>query len=84
MKSKFDMIYESNFTRFQGGGFLSGDVIKLKEGWESDDWTSKAPQQLVDQIKQATLNRDYFTMWKKAREIVGTRRGKRSNIQSRR
>lgn len=52
MKSKFDMIYESNFTRFQGGGFLSGDVIKLKEGWETDDWAAKAPQQLVDQIKQ--------------------------------
>lgn len=52
MTSKFDMIYESNFSRFQGGGFLTGDVIKLKDGWESDDWTSSAPAQVVEKLRE--------------------------------
>lgn len=52
MISKFDTIYESNFTRFQGGGFLTGDIIKLKDGWESDEWCKSAPAQVVDQIKK--------------------------------
>lgn len=52
MTSKFDTIFESNFSRFQGGGFLTGDIIKLKEGWDSDDWTSKAPTQVVDKLRE--------------------------------
>lgn len=51
MNSKFDMIYESNFSRFQGGGFLTGDIIKLKDGWESDEWSSKAPAQLIEKLR---------------------------------
>ena len=54
MISKFDTIFESNFTRFQGGGFLTGDVIKFKEGWERDEWSSKAPAQVIDKIKEMT------------------------------
>lgn len=52
MISKFDTLYESNFTRFQGGGFLTGDIIKLKDGWESDDWCKTAPAQVIEQIKK--------------------------------
>lgn len=52
MTSKFDMIYESNFSRFQGGGFLTGDIIKLKDGWEQDDWTSSAPAQVVEKLRE--------------------------------
>ena len=52
MTSKFDTIFESNFSRFQGGGFLTGDIIKLKDGWDSDEWTSKAPAQVVDKLKE--------------------------------
>ena len=52
MNSKFDTIFDSNFSRFQGGGFLTGDVIKLKDGWESDEWTSNAPAQVVDKLKE--------------------------------
>ena len=52
MINKFDTIYESNFTRFQGGGFLTGDIVKLKSGWESDDWAKSAPSQVFDQIKK--------------------------------
>lgn len=54
MISKFDTIFESNFTRFQGGGFLTGDIIKFKEGWERDEWSSKAPAQVIDKIKEMT------------------------------
>lgn len=52
MKSKFNTIFESNFTRFQGSGFLTGDIIKLKDGWESDDWCKDAPGQVLDKLKE--------------------------------
>jgi hypothetical protein len=52
MQSKFDTIFESNFNRFSGGGFLTGDVIKFKEGWESDEWSKKAPAQVIEKIKE--------------------------------
>ena len=52
MKSRFDMLFEANFTRFQGGGFLTGDIIKLREGWANDDWCKSAPQQVLDTLKQ--------------------------------
>ena len=52
MNSKFDTIFESNFTRFQGGGFLTGDVIQFKSDWNSCDWCKSAPQQTIDKIKE--------------------------------
>lgn len=52
MNSKFDTIFESNFNRYQGGGFLTGDVIKLKQDWESSDWAKKAPEQMVSKIRE--------------------------------
>ena len=52
MQSKFNTLFESNFSRFQGGGFLTGDVIKFKEGWESDEWCKKAPTQLIEKLKE--------------------------------
>lgn len=52
MNSKFDTIFESNFTRFQGGGFLTGDVIKFKSNWSSSEWSRTAPQQTLDKIKE--------------------------------
>ena len=52
MKSKFDMLFEANFTRYQGGGYLTGDVIKLKEGWANDDWCKTAPAQVIETLKQ--------------------------------
>lgn len=52
MKSRFDVLFESNFTRFQGGGFLTGDIIRLKDGWDSDEWSKSAAPQLIDAIKE--------------------------------
>ena len=52
MNSKFDTLFESNFNRFQGGGYLTGDVIKLKQDWESSDWAKKAPEQMVSKIRE--------------------------------
>lgn len=46
------MLFESNFSRFQGGGYLTGDVIKLKDGWLNDDWCKNAPAQLIETLKQ--------------------------------
>ena len=50
--SKFDTLYQSNFNRFQGGGYLTGDVIKFKEGWENDNWSQNAPAQVVEKIRE--------------------------------
>lgn len=47
---KFDTIFESNFTRLQGGGFLTGDIIKLKSGWKSCDWCKTAPEQVLGKL----------------------------------
>ena len=52
MTSKFNTIFESNFSRYQGGGFLTGDIIKLKQGWNQDEWSTKAPQQLIDKLRE--------------------------------
>ena len=52
MKSKFNTIFESNFTRFQGSGFLTGDIIKLKDNWERDEWCKSAPEQLLGKLKE--------------------------------
>lgn len=52
MNSKFDTLYESNFNRFQGGGFLTGDVINFKSDWNAHEWCKSAPQQTVDKIKE--------------------------------
>lgn len=52
MNSKFDTIFESNFNRFQGGGFLTGDIVRLIDGWNSNDWCKSAPQQVVDKLKE--------------------------------
>jgi len=52
MTSRFDTIFESNFTRMQGGGYLTGDIIKFKEGWESEDWCKDAPAQVLDKIRE--------------------------------
>jgi predicted outer membrane repeat protein len=52
MTSKFDTLFESNFSRFQGGGFLTGDIIKLKDGWESDAWATNAPVQVVEKLRE--------------------------------
>lgn len=52
MTSRFNTLFESNFTRFQGGGFLTGDAIKFKEDWESCEWCKKAPAQVIDKIRE--------------------------------
>ena len=51
MESKFNTLFESNFTRFQGGGFLTGDVIKFKSDWKRDPWCNNAPAQVLDTIQ---------------------------------
>ena len=56
MNSKFDTIFENNFNRFQGGGFLTGDIVKLIDGWSGSDWCKSAPQQVVDKLKEMDVS----------------------------
>lgn len=50
--NKFDTILESAFNRFQGGGFLSGDLVKLKENALGSEWAKKQPENLLQKLKE--------------------------------
>lgn len=40
-QNKFTKIFESNFQRYQGGGILAGDIVKLSDGILNDEWFDK-------------------------------------------
>lgn len=37
MNKKFDMLYETYVTRYTRGGFLTGDLVRFKKGFENTD-----------------------------------------------
>lgn len=50
--SKFLKLYESTYSEFaQGAGFLAGDVVRFKKGYESSEWFKAQAQQLQAQMK---------------------------------
>ena len=49
---KFQKIYEGVFTRFQGGGFLTGDLVKLSPKILSSDWMKTKGDNWVQQISK--------------------------------
>lgn len=57
-ENKFTKIFESNFQRYQGGGILAGDIVKLVDNIESDEWFDKQSDTLRDRVKEF-LNGDF-------------------------
>ena len=52
--NKFDTLLEGNFARFQGGGFLTGDLVKFKSNALSSPWAKKQADNLLEKLKQFT------------------------------
>lgn len=52
--NKFNTLLESNITRFQSGGFLTGDLVKFKTNAMSSDWAKKQPEVVVAKLKEFT------------------------------
>lgn len=50
--SKFNIIFEGNFQRFQGGGLLTGDIVKIKEGAMDHEWVSGKGDNVKEQLKK--------------------------------
>ena len=49
---KFSTLLEGVFQRYQGGSFLTGDVVKIKEDALNHEWTKNQCGSLVEKIKQ--------------------------------
>lgn len=50
--NKFDTLLEGVFQRFQGGGFLTGDLVKIKENILSSEWASSKGANTHEAIKK--------------------------------
>jgi hypothetical protein len=49
---KFVDLYESAIQRFTRGGLLVGDLVKLKEGFDSDEFFKKQSVNYVNKVKE--------------------------------
>lgn len=49
---KFQKLYEGVFTRFQGGGFLTGDLVKLSPAILESEWMKGKGANYVEQIQK--------------------------------
>jgi hypothetical protein len=49
---KFSTLLEGVFRRYQGGSFLTGDVVKIKEDALNHDWTKAQGSNLIEKLKQ--------------------------------
>ncbi len=49
---KFVDLYESSIQRFTRGGLLVGDLVKLKQGFDSDEFFKKQSANYVAKIKE--------------------------------
>ena len=52
--NKFNTLLEGTFSRFQGGGFLTGDIVKFKPDSMNNNWVKKQPQGLIEKLKEFT------------------------------
>lgn len=49
---KFINLYESSIQRFTRGGFLVGDLVKIKESSLSDDFFKKQASNYIDKVRE--------------------------------
>lgn len=50
--NKFQKIFEGVYNRFQAGGFLTGDLVKLKSSIMESDWMSGKGENFREQIQK--------------------------------
>ncbi len=59
MEKKFDKLYESYVSRYTRGGFLTGDLVKLKDGYKTIDCykhLSDDLKKILDELNASDLN----------------------------
>jgi len=49
---KFTSLYESFISRYTRGGFLTGDIVKFKEGALKNEWFKKQGSSILEKAKQ--------------------------------
>jgi len=49
---KFLTLLEGNFRRYQGSSFLSGDIVKFKDGILGHDWSKDQASNLIEKLKR--------------------------------
>ena len=50
--NKYTTLLEATLQRFTSGGFLTGDLVKLKSGCTSSEWAKKQPSNLMEKLKE--------------------------------
>ena len=50
--NKYTTLIEATLQRFTSGGFLTGDLVKLKSNCTSSDWAKKQPSNLLEKLKE--------------------------------
>lgn len=50
--NKYSTIIEATMQRFTSGGFLTGDMVKLKSNVMSSEWARKQPENLLQKLKE--------------------------------
>ena len=50
--NKYKTLIEATMQRFTSGGFLTGDLVKLKNNATSSDWAKKQPSNLLEKLKE--------------------------------
>lgn len=50
--NKFDTLLEGVFQRYQGGGFLTGDLVKIKEQILASEWAKDRGSNTIDAVKK--------------------------------
>ena len=49
---KFTSLYESFISRYTRGGFLTGDIVKFKDGALKNEWFAKQGSAILEKAKQ--------------------------------
>ena len=50
--NKYSTLLESTLSRFQRGGFLTGDIVKFRPNAMSNEWAKKQPSNLLQKLKE--------------------------------
>ena len=50
--NKYSTIIETTMQRFTSGGFLTGDMVKLKKNIMSSEWAKRQPSNLLEKLKE--------------------------------
>tara|TARA_R110000824_G_scaffold15095_3_gene63718 strand:- start:286 stop:843 length:558 start_codon:yes stop_codon:yes gene_type:complete len=50
--NKFKTLFEGNFQRYQGGGFLTGDLVRIRPDILTSEWAKMLGLNVVEQVKK--------------------------------